>query len=238
MGGAGTYSRVPSSLYTRSSFGRCFCGIPRSAHKLTWKQVLNKETGPNPGYLDCSRGSSPESHSSEHIFPLSGVPVSLTVAGRLGSGDFTSSLVEMLFPHILVFHLSLACVATNSTSTFFQDNLNLLLTEEEMYSLTETFQRCKVIPGKPAGAAETAGHIPFDPSWGGRWDLGSKGEQVLVPELWAVRDTHSQNSAPRAPLAIGGIARQALGLRGPEGARLAGSEGGCGQLGCLPQIAP
>jgi hypothetical protein len=23
-----------------------------------------------------------------------------------------------------------------------------------MYSLTETFQRCKVIPGKPAGAAE------------------------------------------------------------------------------------
>lgn len=42
----------------------------------------------------------------------------------------------------------------NSTSTFFQDNLNLLLTEEEMYSLTETFQRCKVIPGKPAGAGE------------------------------------------------------------------------------------
>lgn len=30
----------------------------------------------------------------------------------------------------------------------FQDNLNLLLTEEEMYSLTETFQQCKVIPGK------------------------------------------------------------------------------------------
>lgn len=30
----------------------------------------------------------------------------------------------------------------------FQDNLNLLLTEEEMYSLTETFQQCKVIPGQ------------------------------------------------------------------------------------------
>lgn len=29
-----------------------------------------------------------------------------------------------------------------------QNNLNLLLTEEEMYSLTETFQQCKVIPGK------------------------------------------------------------------------------------------
>lgn len=70
------------------------------------------------------------------------------MAGRLGSRDFTSSLVEMLFPCILVFHLLLACVATNSTFTFFQDNLNLLLTEEEMYSLTETFQRCKVIPGK------------------------------------------------------------------------------------------
>ncbi|XP_017907594.1 PREDICTED: PHD finger protein 24 isoform X2 [Capra hircus] len=27
-----------------------------------------------------------------------------------------------------------------------EDNLNLLLTEEEMYSLTETFQQCKVIP--------------------------------------------------------------------------------------------
>ncbi|XP_057646983.1 PHD finger protein 24 isoform X2 [Chionomys nivalis] len=31
-------------------------------------------------------------------------------------------------------------------SCYYCDNLNLLLTEEEMYSLTETFQRCKVIP--------------------------------------------------------------------------------------------
>ncbi|XP_058528568.1 PHD finger protein 24 [Ochotona princeps] len=31
-------------------------------------------------------------------------------------------------------------------SCHYCDNLNLLLTEEEMYSLTETFQRCKVIP--------------------------------------------------------------------------------------------
>lgn len=29
-----------------------------------------------------------------------------------------------------------------------QDNLNLLLTEEEMYSLMETFQQCKIIPGE------------------------------------------------------------------------------------------
>lgn len=28
-----------------------------------------------------------------------------------------------------------------------QDNLNLLLTEEEMYSLMETFKQCKIIPG-------------------------------------------------------------------------------------------
>lgn len=28
-----------------------------------------------------------------------------------------------------------------------QDNLNLLLTEEEMYSLMETLQHCKIIPG-------------------------------------------------------------------------------------------
>lgn len=36
-----------------------------------------------------------------------------------------------------------------SFSTFLlQDNLNLLLTEEEMYSLMETFKQCKIIPGK------------------------------------------------------------------------------------------
>lgn len=29
-----------------------------------------------------------------------------------------------------------------------QDNLNLLLTEEEMYSLMETLQHCKIIPGE------------------------------------------------------------------------------------------
>lgn len=39
-------------------------------------------------------------------------------------------------------------MATDSALPYFQDNINLLLTEEEMYSLTETFQRCKVIPGK------------------------------------------------------------------------------------------
>lgn len=31
---------------------------------------------------------------------------------------------------------------------FLQDNLNLLLTEEEMYSLMETFKQCKIIPGQ------------------------------------------------------------------------------------------
>lgn len=148
------------------------------------------------------------------------------MAGRLGSGDFTSSLVEMLFPAILAFHLLLACVATDSTFPFFQDNLNLLLTEEEMYSLTETFQRCKVIPGTLAGTAQLARHIPFDPSWGGCWDLGSKGEHVLAPELWAGRGTHTHHSAPppRAPLAVGGITGQELGLLGFRGC-LGGSEG-------------
>lgn len=29
-----------------------------------------------------------------------------------------------------------------------QDNVNLLLTEEEMYSLMETFKQCKIIPGE------------------------------------------------------------------------------------------
>ncbi|XP_059780956.1 PHD finger protein 24 isoform X2 [Balaenoptera ricei] len=33
-------------------------------------------------------------------------------------------------------------------SCHYCNNLNLLLTEEEMYSLTETFQQCKVIPAK------------------------------------------------------------------------------------------
>lgn len=34
-----------------------------------------------------------------------------------------------------------------------QDNLNLLLTEEEMYSLMETLRSCKIIPGAyPPGA--------------------------------------------------------------------------------------
>lgn len=32
-----------------------------------------------------------------------------------------------------------------------QDNLNLLLTEEEMYSLMETFKQCKIIPGQFQG---------------------------------------------------------------------------------------
>lgn len=41
-------------------------------------------------------------------------------------------------------------MATDLVLPLFQNNLNLLLTEEEMYSLTETFQQCKVIPGKAA----------------------------------------------------------------------------------------
>lgn len=48
-------------------------------------------------------------------------------------------------------------MATDFAFVFPQDNLNLLLTEEEMYSLTETFQRCKVIPGKAASAAKKEG---------------------------------------------------------------------------------
>lgn len=33
-------------------------------------------------------------------------------------------------------------------SLLTQDNVNLLLTEEEMYSLMETFKQCKIIPGE------------------------------------------------------------------------------------------
>lgn len=35
-----------------------------------------------------------------------------------------------------------------------QDNLNLLLTEEEMYSLMETFKQCKIIPGEPGNQSK------------------------------------------------------------------------------------
>lgn len=35
-----------------------------------------------------------------------------------------------------------------SSPPSLQDNLNLLLTEEEMYSLMETFKQCKIIPGE------------------------------------------------------------------------------------------
>lgn len=45
----------------------------------------------------------------------------------------------------------------------FQDNLNLLLTEEEMYSLTETFQQCKVIPGKAGWYCQWRGPGRFLP---------------------------------------------------------------------------
>lgn len=45
--------------------------------------------------------------------------------------------VSLVLP---LFHLSL--------SSLLQDNLNLLLTEEEMYSLMETFKQCKIIPGQ------------------------------------------------------------------------------------------
>lgn len=58
-------------------------------------------------------------------------------------------------------------MATDFAFTFPQDNLNLLLTEEEMYSLTETFQRCKVIPGKASRCRREGGtsRIPFLPFW-------------------------------------------------------------------------
>lgn len=103
-----------------------------------------------------------------------------------------------------------------------------------MYSLTETFQRCKVIPGKPASAAEkgpdTSSPFILPGVNGGVW--GSKDERhPLPPQL------------PRAPLATGGMMRQELGPWGPEGALedsegAQGEEGGRGQQGCLPQIAP
>lgn len=46
-----------------------------------------------------------------------------------------------------------------------QDNLNLLLTEEEMYSLMETLKNCKIIPGvyPPCGGSQMAAGS----SWGG-----------------------------------------------------------------------
>lgn len=46
-----------------------------------------------------------------------------------------------------------------------QDNLNLLLTEEEMYSLMETLRNCKIIPGMypPCGRSQMAAGS----SWGG-----------------------------------------------------------------------
>lgn len=54
-----------------------------------------------------------------------------------------------------------------------------------MYSLTETFQRCKVIPGKLAGAAGEGPDTPLYPSWDGRW-------------VWGVRvnSTHFHHSYP------------------------------------------
>ncbi|KAM7241086.1 hypothetical protein CapIbe_007658 [Capra ibex] len=72
--------------------------------------------------------------------------VSLIVNGMLGLDD-----------PIIAFHLKYCFTLLDPWPFFqaymaidlallFQDNLNLLLTEEEMYSLTETFQQCKVIP--------------------------------------------------------------------------------------------
>lgn len=50
-----------------------------------------------------------------------------------------------------------------------QDNLNLLLTEEEMYSLMETLKNCKIIPGAypPCGRSQMA----VGSSWGGGFPL-------------------------------------------------------------------
>lgn len=93
-------------------------------------------------------------------------------------------------------------MAANSTFTFFQDNLNLLLTEEEMYSLTETFQRCKVIPGKLA-LLRRGRHIPFHPSWdGGVWG-GRVNESLFLSR--GLSEAPASTTAPRAPLAVGGI---------------------------------
>lgn len=68
-----------------------------------------------------------------------------------------------------------------------QNNLNLLLTEEEMYSLTETFQQCKVIPGKAGGCcwAERGWflHHPFQEERNAVAFGGSRVNKSLFPHL-------------------------------------------------------
>lgn len=50
----------------------------------------------------------------------------------------------------VIFCLKWSACSTRTERLFLfipQDNVNLLLTEEEMYSLMETFKQCKIIPG-------------------------------------------------------------------------------------------
>ena len=69
--------------------------------------------------------------------------------GRLGLDDpIIAFHLKYCFTLLDPWPFFLAYMAIDLALLLFQDNLNLLLTEEEMYSLTETFQQCKVIPGK------------------------------------------------------------------------------------------
>lgn len=64
-----------------------------------------------------------------------------------------------------------------------QDNLNLLLTEEEMYSLMETFRQCHIIPGEcrprdPVPLSSKAGHLPALPGMAlvGAWSCNPRSD--------------------------------------------------------------
>ncbi|XP_048857445.1 PHD finger protein 24-like isoform X1 [Brienomyrus brachyistius] len=68
-------------------------------------------------------------------------------------------------------------------SCYYCDNVNLLLTEEEMYSLTETFKQCKIIPESCLGSEEFLQYKHFVSKQLSERDLADDQEEEVLAQF-------------------------------------------------------